>query len=131
MPLQVANLATLQCSFCVTPGTFIVTPEKRVNNLAGAAPSANIFDFVPMKNIMPFGACMSPTNPTVASATAAAMGVLTPMPCIPVVTSPWTPGAAKSMVGPGPALHQACTNVCAWGGVITITQAGQATVNVT
>ncbi|MGL4604236.1 MAG: hypothetical protein ACRCU9_08815 [Iodobacter sp.] len=37
-----------------------------------------------MLNIMPIGTCMSPATPMVAAATAAAMGVLTPMPCIPM-----------------------------------------------
>ncbi len=41
----------------------------------------------PFVSIMPFAMCTSPANPTVAAATAAAMGVLTPMPCIPVTNS--------------------------------------------
>ena len=48
--------------------------------------------------------CTSLTNPTVAAATTAALGVLTPMPCIPVVAGPWKPGAAKTMIGGKPAL---------------------------
>lgn len=129
MPLQVVNGATTACSFGMAPGVLVVTPEKRVACLTGGAPAANILDFVPMKNIMPFGMCTTPSNPAVTSATAAAQGVLTPMPCVPVVTGPWTPGHVGVMVGPALALDQACTCMCAWGGVITITQAGQATVD--
>src|ERR1700710_2684104 len=105
MPLQVVNLAATACTFGLAPGVLMVTPEKRVGCVEGVMPAANILDFVPMKNIMPFGMCISPANPAVATATAAALGVLTPMPCIPVVTSPWTPGAAQTLVGPAPALH--------------------------
>lgn len=129
MPLQVVNGAATACTFGMSPGVLVVTPEKRVSCLGGGAPAANILDFVPLKNIMPFGMCITPTNPAVASATAAAQGVLTPMPCVPVVTSPWTPGHTGVLIGPALALDQVCTCVCAWGGVISITQAGQATVD--
>jgi uncharacterized Zn-binding protein involved in type VI secretion len=86
--------------------------------------AANVQAFAPMVNVPTFGACMSPANPTVASATAAAMGVLTPMPCLPVTSSPWMPGATKVMVDGQPALHAGCTTNCAFGGVITILSPG-------
>lgn len=124
MPIQVVNTATLQCPFGAAPSIFVVTPENRV--MSGNQPAANIMDFVPMKNIMSFGTCMSLANPTVASATAAAQGVLTPMPCIPV-TTPWKPGAATVLLGYMPALDNTCTCQCAWGGVITVVNPGQAT----
>ena len=124
MPIQVVNGALLMCPFGVAPSTFVVTPENRV--MSGNQPAANIMDFVPMKNIMPFGMCITPSNPAVASATAAAAGVLTPMPCIPV-TTPWKPGAANVLLGSMPALDNTCTCQCAWGGVITVTSPGQFT----
>ena len=124
MPIQVVNGAILTCPFGVAPSTFVVTPENRV--LSGNQPAANIMDFVPMKNIMPFGMCTTPSNPTVASATAAASGVLTPMPCIPV-TTPWKPGAPTVLLGFIPALDNTCTCQCTWGGVITVTSPGQVT----
>jgi hypothetical protein len=124
MPMQVVNGATLMCPFGVAPSTLVVTPENRV--LSGSQPAANIMDFVPMKNILPFGMCTTPSNPQVAAATAAAMGVLTPQPCIPV-TSPWKPGAPTVLIAGMPALDNVSTCQCAWGGVITVVNPGQMT----
>jgi hypothetical protein len=82
-------------------------------------------DHVPMVNIMPFGMCISPANPTVAAATAAALGVLTPMPCIPATTAPWVPGAPTVMIGNQPALDNMSKCMCMWAGVISIVFPGQ------
>ncbi|MBV9301588.1 MAG: DUF4280 domain-containing protein [Acidobacteriaceae bacterium] len=127
MALQVCNGATLQCSFGVTPSTLVVLPVNRVNT---EVPDANIMDSVPLLNIMSFGMCMSIANPEVASATSAAMGVLTPMPCVPVTPGPWAPGAATVNLGGQPALDQESTLMCVWGGEISVVNAGQTTVNV-
>ncbi len=128
MGQEVCNGAMLQCSFGVAPGTMVVTPENMV--LAGGQPAATIMDNVPMKNIMPFGMCNSPSNPQVAAATAAAMGVLTPMPCVPVTSAPWAPGSPTVMIGNKPALNNSSKLMCNWGGVIQVTQPGQFTVAV-
>jgi hypothetical protein len=117
--------AMLQCSFGAAPSSLIVTPEKRI--LISNLPAANIMDNIPFKNILPFGVCTSLANPTVASATAAALGVLTPMPCVPVVPAPWAPGVPTTLVGNMPALDNTCKCMCTWGGVISITQSGQMT----
>ena len=91
MPLQVCMGAMMQCSFGMAPSSLVVLPTNRV--MTNQVPDANIMDHIPMVNIMPFGMCTSIANPVVASATAAALGVLTPMPGIPVTTSPWLPRA--------------------------------------
>jgi len=127
MAQQVCNGATLQCSFGVAPSTFVVLPVKRVNT--GSQPDANIMDNVPLVNIMPFGMCFSLANPEVASATSAALGVLTPMPCIPVTPSPWVAGAPTVTIGAMPALDSQSTLMCMWGGVIQIVYPGEATVS--
>lgn len=101
----------------------MVLPKSRT--MVGGMPMANIMDFQPMVNILPFGMCQSLSNPTVASATAAAAGVLTPMPCVPVTTSPWVPGSPTVMVGNMPALNHSSKCMCNWGGIIQITQPGQ------
>ncbi|TQK62738.1 uncharacterized protein DUF4280 [Brevibacillus sp. AG162] len=88
-------------------------------------PQMNIMDFVPNINIMPFGKCSSLKNPAVASATAANNGVLTPMPCTPVMTMPWIDGKPDKMVGEHPALLNKSTNMCFHCGQIKIEDDGQ------
>jgi hypothetical protein len=128
MPVQVVSGAVLTCSFGVAPSTLTVLPANRVN--CSKMPAANIMDFAPMANIAPFGMCISPANPQVAAATAAALGVLTPQPCIPATTTPWTPGAATVTIGEMAALDNISTCMCMWAGVITITSPGQAQTTV-
>ena len=91
MPMHVCNGATMICSFGAAPSTLIVLPVNQV--MTSSQPAATIMDHVPMVNIAPFGMCLSVANPTVAAATSAALGVLTPMPCIPNTPAPWTPPA--------------------------------------
>ncbi len=107
----------------MTPCKLIVTPEKRV--MLANKPMANIMDFKPMANIPSFGMCSSLSNPTVASATSAAMGVLTPMPCIPNVVAPWAPGKPDYLIANQPALLKSCKCNCLWGGSISILTDGQ------
>lgn len=125
MPMHVCNGALMMCSFGMAPGSLVVLPTNRV--LTSNQPAANIMDHIPMTNIMPFGMCMSMANPAVASATAAAQGVLTTMPCTPMTMSPWTPGAANILLANFPALDNVSTLMCSYGGVITITMPGQFT----
>jgi hypothetical protein len=124
----VVNGAMMTCSFGVAPGTLSVLPAGRVQS--SNQPAATIMDFKPNVNIAPFGMCMSPSNPQVAAATAAAMGVLTPQPCVPMTVSPWTPGSPTVSIGGQPALTNSSTCNCMWAGVITISVAGQMTTTV-
>jgi uncharacterized Zn-binding protein involved in type VI secretion len=112
----------LQCSFGMAPSSLVALPTPRV--MIEGRPAAVISDIAPGVNIPPFGMCTSLANPTVAAATAAALGVLTPMPCIPVVVSPWTPGAPRTTLGGIPALTAGSMCNCAWGGVVTMTMPG-------
>jgi hypothetical protein len=123
MPIQVVNTAQLMCTFGMAPSNLIVLPINRV--MCGNQPAANIMDHIPMVNIMPFGMCQSIANPEVASATAAALGVLTPMPCVPATATPWTPGADTVLIANMPALDNVSTCMCMWAGVITIVDPGQ------
>jgi len=120
--------AMMQCSFGMAPSSLVVLPTNKV--MTNMVPDANIMDHIPMTNIMPFGMCQSPSNPTVAAATAAALGVLTPMPCIPATPAPWVAGAPTVLLGNFPTLDNVSQLMCIWGGVITFTDAGEATVEV-
>jgi hypothetical protein len=123
----VTSGAALACSFGLAPGTLNVLPA---NQCMCGTPAANINDNKPMVNIAPFGMCNSIANPEVASATAAALGVLTPMPCVPVIPAPWAPGSPTVKLGNMPALNNTSKCMCAYGGVIQITAPGQTTTSV-
>jgi len=125
MPMHVCSGATLQCSFGLAPSSLVVLPVNRM--ITSNMPAANIMDNKPMVNIMPFGMCTSLANPTVASATAAALGVLTPMPCIPATPAPWVPGAPTVLLGNMPALDNTSKLMCTWAGVISVVYPGQVT----
>ena len=128
MPMQVCMGALMQCSFGLAPSSLVVLPTNMT--YTDQVPDANIMDHVPMVNIMPFGMCTSLANPTVAAATAAAMGVLTPMPCIPNTPAPWIPGAPTVVLGNAPTLDNVSKLMCAWAGVIQFATPGEFTVAV-
>ena len=92
--------------------------------------AANITDHIAMVNIMPFGMCTSIANPAVAAATSAALGVLTPQPCIPATMTPWVPGAITDLLDSQPALDNVSICMCNWAGVITVTNPGQPTTQI-
>src|SRR4051812_18512151 len=122
MAIQGCMGATLQCSFGAAPSTLVVLP---VNRVLTTTPAATIMDNAPLVNIMPFGVCSSLANPTVAAATSAALGVLTPMPCVPVTPAPWVVGAPTVLIGNMPALNNSSKLMCTWGGVIQVVVPGQ------
>jgi hypothetical protein len=115
--------ATLCCSMGNAPSRLSVLPACGV--AGGGCPAASIQDIRPSLNIAPFGLCSAPTNPQVAAATAAAMGTLTPQPCVPMTAGPWTPGSQSVTVDDQPALTDACQCTCQWGGAIQVQDAGQ------
>jgi hypothetical protein len=129
MGKAVVTGAVLQCSMGASPGSLtVVPPGGRVT--ANQLAVATVMDFAPTTNIAPFGMCTTLSNPQVASATSAAQGVLTPQPCIPVTTAPWTPGSSKITIGNMPALTDNSTCACMWGGTITVKEAGAKTVEI-
>lgn len=117
--------AMLQCSFGMSPCSLIVIVPTRpmcMNMLMAVTTDFSI------TNIPTFGMCQSMANPTVASATSAAMGVLTPMPCIPVISAPWSPGSSQVKVGGIAALTNNSKCMCSYGGNISITNPGNTAV---
>lgn len=122
MPKLVVHGAGLKCSEGTSPGTLSVLP---VNMASGDdAEAATVNDCVPFVNIPMFGMCKTQANPQVAAATSAAQGVLTPMPCVPVITGPWSPGADGATLAMQKALTKDSTCSCAWTGTIEITDPG-------
>jgi hypothetical protein len=122
MPKQVVMGATLKCSFGGMPSNLIVLPTNRV--MVCRMPAANIMDFQAMVNIVPFGTCTSPTNPAVIAAGGS------PVPCVPVITSPWIPGSPTVPIAGLPALNSTSTCICLWAGIISITNPGATTEDI-
>jgi hypothetical protein len=116
--------ATISCSFGTTPASFSASST----DVSATAAAGSISD-VGAENVPPFGMCTTVSNPEVASATTAAQGVLTPQACQPVLT-PWSPGSTSVTVDGQPALDDASTCSCSWGGVISVSDAGQVEVTV-
>jgi len=125
MAQPVVDGATLKCTMGTSTCSLTVLPTNSVQ-MEGAY-AANIMDYIPMTNISGFGNCITLSNPTVAAATSAALGVLTPQPCIPVIPAPWAPGSATVTIGNMPALNNSSTCMCAWGGTVTVVNAGVTT----
>jgi hypothetical protein len=124
MPRIVVNGAVIRCDQGAAPVRLVVLPTQTTE--ADGQSIATVMDFVPMTNIGPFGMCRSMTNPAVAAATSAAMGVLTPAPCVPNTTAPWSPGSTDITVDNLRALTDDSTCKCAWVGSIDVVDPGTA-----
>lgn len=119
MPKLVVSGAMLKCSEGLAPATLTILPKNGASS--GEIPAATVMDHVPMLNIAAFGMCKTQANPQVAAATAAANGVLSPQPCTPVVSAPWSPGSSAVTVQGLKALTDDSSCQCAWTGRIEIT----------
>lgn len=120
-PLVVSN-AVMACTFGAAPAKLTALPVSQV--LVEGQPAAVVSDIKPVVNVAPFGMCSSIGNPAVEKATIAASGVLTPMPCTPAISGPWTPGIPLVLVGGQPAVNLPCTCSCSFGGAVSITAPG-------
>ncbi|MDI3291581.1 DUF4280 domain-containing protein [Polyangium sp. 15x6] len=122
MPKLVVNGAKLKCSEGTAPSTLTVLPQNPADAID--LPVATVLDHKPMVNVAPFGMCKTQANPQVAAATAAAQGVLTPQPCVPVIPAPWSAGAARVTLQELKVLTEGSTCMCQWGGTVEITDPG-------
>jgi hypothetical protein len=118
MPKLVVNNAQLKCIMGDAPSSFLVTPSHMVSG--DNQPGGTIMDFVPMKNIMPFGTCKILTS--------MASGV--PTPCVPATVAPWIPPSTKLILGIFPALLDTAKCICAIGGVVMVQDAGESDIEV-
>jgi hypothetical protein len=125
MGIAVVSGATIVCTMGLAPGQLTATSQP--TTLVGGAPAATISDVAPFANVGPCGMCTSMANPQVASATAAALGVLTPMPCTPTPAGTWL-CAGTPLLGGIPALNNSGSLICSFGGSISITYPGQTMV---
>ena len=124
MGTVVVSGANLMCPFGTAPSILNATSQRMV--LGCSKPVATIMDIAAGSNIPPFGMCTSLTNPQVAAATAAALGVLTPVPCTMVPVGPWQATKPTVLVGGKPVLTQESMLLCSMGmGMISITSPGQ------
>lgn len=119
----VVSTATMKCTFGTGSSKLMVYPDRTV--FMTGKPMGNISDHVSMYNILPFGRCRTVSFPPTGSATAAAHGRLTPMPCIPGTVSPWMNGKRDVLIKGQPALMKTCYCQCKWGGIITLQNDGQ------
>lgn len=122
----IVSTALMKCSFGTIPCPFVANPSRTV--FMTGKPRGNINDFMPIVNIGSFGMCSAPTNPAVIAATAAKLGVFSPAPCVPAVSTPWIPGKPDIMIQGMPALTKSCSNLCMWLGQISFSTTGQTPV---
>lgn len=125
MGIAVVAGATVLCPFGTATANLMVTSQSTL--LVEGKPMATIAD-ASAANIPTCGMCSSLANPQVASATAAALGVLTPQPCVPAIAGTWTAVQTKCMAGGKPCLTMESTAMCSYGGTLKIINAGQKTV---
>ena len=108
--------AMTQCSFGIMPGSYM---SIRVTTLTSSMPSSNITDSKIGVNILPFGGCSSPTNPTMNP-------FVFPWVCIPTLT-PFIPTNPTMLLEEAPVTTSNSKAMCSFaaGGVVSFTTPGQ------
>ena len=99
-------VATLECTWGSQTSETKVLPKKTKDGL--------------LLNILPFGNCKCLAYSKTAEETSKALGVLTPMPCIPNVVNSWCSDDKLVLVGDPSELNISSFCICTWGGIIKI-----------
>lgn len=127
MALVVVSGASCVCSCGTAACTLQATSQMTC--MAEGKPIATIQDIQQGVNLPTFGMCTSLANPTVAAATTAALGVLTPQPCTLVPLGTWTTSNPSVLAGNKPCVTSDSILRCGMGqGTIKIISPGQGTV---
>ena len=127
MGMVVKSNATIMCPYALGTSNLIFGSNMNIKTGGGTILTTN--DNIPGGNFTPFPMCTNINNPAVASATNAAMGVLTPAPCAPTISGPWMPEKTNVNIKGSPVLTQNCKLQCGYGGVISIVEPGQTNFN--
>lgn len=123
MGVMVVSGASVLCTFGTTPATL-----NSASKIMGCSKPIITIKDTSAVNIATFGMCTSMLNPQVASATAAALGVLTPQPCVLAAVGTWTVINSNILVGGTPCLTNESQLICANGGTISVLSPGQTTL---
>lgn len=118
MPEFLTSETPLECTFGDAPMPFQALALPGKPEIMGLL-TATIEEIAPEVNIPSFVMCNSPENPEVIAATAAALGVFTPMPCVPVVVDPWMPPSELMSFMDVPLATMESKCLCAWGGEVS------------
>lgn len=110
----VCHGAPLGCSQGSAPGGLVVTPHSA--GTGQALHFATVDDAQPLRNITPFGLCLSPTHPLAATGAA---------PCVPQTAGCWQLRAPAVRYQGKSALRSDATLSCQLGGVIRVLHSGQ------
>jgi hypothetical protein len=116
--------ATLTCSQGLAPAVLLASPAPVRPRIAGL-PVVLVTDHL-VANVPTFGMCRCPANPAVAAATSAALGVLTPAPCVPQLLPPgWSPPSPAVTVAALGVATKDSTVMCAWTGKVSVVAPSQ------
>ena len=114
MSQAVCNGALLRCTQGSLPGALCIRPHGAGTDRTMAL--ATVQDARPLVNLSPFGNCLSTAHPLWATGSA---------PCVPQTCGLWQLRAPAVHYAQAPALRSDATLQCQYGGLITITDAGQ------
>jgi hypothetical protein len=152
-PNYVVHGAEIKCSFGLRTSNVVVPLSHGV--FIHSIAQLTIYDYKPMVNILPFGGCTSPENPSVQAAAAAMSVAMQAKPkgfiekvisffckpkdnaqddsfvsqcagvCTPIIVTPWQNGKDIVEIDGKPALLASSCVSCLYKGEITFTTDGQ------